>query len=123
MFDEDAPIGAADVDEAVRFLRLWRLLRVVGGGCAILGCALGVVVVDGWQQHRAAFAWCEGGVVAVHADLAAALPPDAVVHKGPHGVVIDTPRLAALVVDGRVVASTLRCGPGERMAAQAWRWR
>lgn len=121
MVDDEAPIGVADVDEAVRFLRLWRVLRVIGLGGAVVGGLVAVATVDLWLERRSAFSTCEARVAALHTALETAPPADATLHAGPAGVVvIDTATVVALVVDGRVVASTLRCEPEAQSPAVAW---
>lgn len=54
------------------------------------------------------------------ADLERAPPADADLHRGEGVLVIDTHEVVALVVNGRVVGSTLRCGAGARYPATAW---
>jgi hypothetical protein len=55
-----------------------------------------------------------------HEGLEQALPEGAVLHRGLGAVVVDTPELVALMVDDRVVSSTLRCRAGDRVPARAW---
>jgi len=117
MTEDAAPITDADVRAARTFLRrLW--LTLVPGGVVVVAAA--ALAVQDWFERRDDRAACEAGVAARLAALEQAPPADAVLHRGPGVVVVDNAELAALMVDGRVVASSLRCGPGERVPMRAW---
>jgi hypothetical protein len=112
--DDDAPIVAADVVAARRLLRGMGLIKRVLLA-AIAAFALLVVVPlmhSSWQRHQH-FTWCMEGVAKQHDRYVRGdIPRDAVVHHGHHGTVIDAPNpnTLALMVNGQVAASTLRCG-------------
>lgn len=121
MFDDDAPITGADIAEAHRLLRLLRGLARVGIVGGVVVGALAVGVVDDWLAQRAMRQRCGERARHTIAALEQAPPPQAVLHRGEGGViVVDTPELAALMVDGRVVGSTLRCAVGDEYPARAW---
>ena len=110
--DDDAPIVAADVVAARRLLRGMGLLkRVLAAGAAAFTVLVVVPLMhSSWHDHKR-YLWCMGGVAAQHDQFARGdIPRDAVVHHGHHGTVIDLPNTVALMVNGQVVASTLRCG-------------
>ena len=110
--DDHAPIGAADVAAARRLLWGIGLLKRV---LLVATAAFTVLVVvplmeSSWQRHGS-YTRCMDGVAAQHDRLVRGdLPSDAVVHHGHHGIVIDSPTTVALVVNGQVVASSIRCG-------------
>lgn len=110
--DDDAPIVAADVLAARRLLGGMGLLKRV---LAVAAAAFTLLVVvplmqSSWQRHQQ-YLWCMDGVAGQHDRFVRGdIPRDAVVHHGHHGTVVDLPNTVALVVNGQVVASTLRCG-------------
>jgi cytochrome P450 len=53
MFDDDAPITGADIDEARRFLRLLRALAMVACVGGVIASGLAVIVVDDWMEQQA----------------------------------------------------------------------
>jgi len=121
MFDDDAPITGGDIVEARRFLRLLRGLGRAGIFGGVVVGALAVGVVDDWLAQRAMRQRCNERFRHTIAALEQAAPTPAVLHRGEGGViVVDTPDLAALMVDGRVVGSTLRCAVGDEYPARAW---
>jgi hypothetical protein len=121
MFDDDAPITGADIAQARRFLRLLRALAMVACVGGVMASGLAVIVVDDWMEQQADRRLCSERARDTIAALEQAPPTPAVLHRGEGGViVVDTPTLAALMVDGRVVGSTLRCPVGYRYPARAW---
>jgi len=110
--DDDAPIAAADVVAARRLLSGLGLLKRVLAASAIVFTVLVVVPLmqASWQRHQR-YTWCMKGVAGQHDRFVRGdIPREAVVHHGRSGTVIDLPNTVALVVNGNVVASTLRCG-------------
>ena len=111
--DDDAPIVVADVVAARRLLSGLGLLKRV---LLVATAAFTVLVVvplmeSSWQRH-AHYTRCMDGVAAQHDRLVRGdIPSDAVVHHGHHGTVLHSPTTVALLVNGQVVASSIRCGP------------
>jgi hypothetical protein len=140
-YDDDAPIGAADVEDARRFMRVMRVVRVVFGAAFFFVAFIAAATVcmalsDSWDQVA-----CEGVAEETRANLEAEMPallgetaqdtslfpfwrhPEkAVIHKSddPEVVVVDFPSLVLLVNKGRIEASTMRCGLGDRHPRRAW---
>ena len=112
--DDDAPIVAADVVVARRWLLgLGLLKRVLLVAMAAFTVLVVVPLMEAsWQRH-AHYTRCMDGLAAQHDRLVRGdIPSDAVVHHGHHGTVIDLPTTVALVANGQVVASSNRCGRG-----------
>jgi hypothetical protein len=112
--DDDAPIVAADVVAARRLLGGMSLLKRALAAAAAAFTVLVVVPLmhSSWQRHEQ-YLWCMQGVAGQHDRYVRGdIPSGAVVHRGHHGTVIDAPNpnTLALMVNGQVVASTLRCG-------------
>ena len=110
--DDDAPIVAADVVAARRLLGgiglLKRVLLVATAAFTVL--VLVPLMESSWQRHGS-YTRCMDDVAAQHDRLVrGGIPSDAVVHHGHHGTVLHSPTTVALVVNGQVVASSIRCG-------------
>jgi hypothetical protein len=121
MFDDAAPITDCDVGEARRLQRLLRGLTRIAAVGGVVTALLAIPVVDEWMEQQAMRERCGERARHTIAALEQAPPTPAVLHRGEGGViVVDTPELAALMVDGRVVGSTLRCAVGDEYPARAW---
>ena len=115
MFHDDAPITDSDVGEARRLQRLLRGLTRLAVAGGVVTAVLAVPIVEDWMEQQA---MRQRHTIAA---LEQAPPTPAVLHRGEGGViVVDTPELAALMIDGRVVGSTLRCAVGDEYPARAW---
>jgi hypothetical protein len=95
------------------------LTRLAVGGGVVAG-AFAVGVVDDWQRQQAMRERCGARAQETIAMLERAPPTEGVLHRGDGVVVVDTPEFAALLVDGRVVGSTLRCVVHDEFPARAW---
>jgi hypothetical protein len=121
MFHDDAPITDSDVGEARRVQRLLRGLTRLAAAGGVVTAVLAVPVVEDWMAQQAMRQRCGERARHTIAALEQAPPTPAVLHRGEGGIiVVDTPELAALMIDGRVVGSTLRCAVGDEYPARAW---
>jgi hypothetical protein len=138
-YDDDAPILAGDVESARSFLRLKRVAMVVLTPVAVMGAIMGslmlLAILKDVVAQRRCVALREHSHAALEAELPATMrakpddtftlwpgaPDTVVIHRGDDGyIVVDAPNVAALMKDGRVVASTLRCGRGDNQPRTAW---